>query len=379
MSGISDLSNAMAARASELLSMLNTEQRRKANLDFDGPERRTWYYTPNDRPGLPVAEMSSRDQQYAAFRLLATGLSESGYNTAVTIMGLENVLARRNGFRDEPYAGRGPETRQRDPTMHFVTVFGEPGGKEPWGWSFSGHHVCVNFTIADGFVATTPAFFGADPALAPMPGGRSLRPLAAEEDMALDLLRIMRPDQLARAIVFAKAPNDIMHANRTVIETNAQPVSVPDMMPPHILAKIAERDMATLEARRRDITLSPEQQAALRYSDAPIGIRASELDPMQAEAFTSLVRLYLDRTPEALAAQYASTMLDGAEFRDTTFAWAGPIDVKSTQYYRIQSKRLLIEYDQAGPESNHLHAVWRDLQYDFGGDPLVGHYEGAHA
>ena len=71
-------------------------------------------------------------------------------------------------------------------------------------------------------------------------------------------------------------------------------------------------------------------------------------------------------------------LLEPARFAATTFAWAGPVDPGAPHYYRIQSDRLLIEYDKAGPEANHLHSVWRDLALDFGGDPLEAHYGAAH-
>ena len=35
----------------------------------------------------------------------------------------------------------------RDPERYFVSVFGTPGGAEPWGWRVEGHHLSVNFTI----------------------------------------------------------------------------------------------------------------------------------------------------------------------------------------------------------------------------------------
>jgi len=34
-----------------------------------------------------------------------------------------------------------------------------------------------------------------------------------------------------------------------------------------------------------------------------------------------------------------------------------------------------MEYDNTQNDANHIHTVWRDLQNDFGEDPLRAHYE----
>ena len=62
-----------------------------------------------------------------------------------------------------------------------------------------------------------------------------------------------------------------------------------------------------------------------------------------------------------------------------TFAWAGPIEPGKGHYYRIQGTSFLMEYDCSQNNANHIHAVWRDLDRDFGGDPLRAHYEQDHA
>jgi len=48
-----------------------------------------WFYVPIDRKGLTLGEMSPY-QRHLASALLASGLSQSGYIKAVTIMSLED-------------------------------------------------------------------------------------------------------------------------------------------------------------------------------------------------------------------------------------------------------------------------------------------------
>src|SRR4029453_13220529 len=178
--GLGRVRDAMAAAAGDWLASLGPEQRAKACFPFpDGEERTTWYYTPTERGGLPLAEMGPVSQRLA-YRLVASGLSEGGYNTAVTVMGLENVLDAREGGR-RGYGGRPPPPRGRDPQLYFVSVFGDPGA-ESWGWRVGGHHVALNYTLGeDGEVSASPLFLGANPATSPLVGPGVLRPLAAEE------------------------------------------------------------------------------------------------------------------------------------------------------------------------------------------------------
>ena len=81
-----------------------------------------------------------------------------------------------------------PDTRLSD--NYFVAVFGTPGDESGWSWRIGGHHLSLHYTVRDGLVYPTPAFFGAEPARSTLPGGVVLRPLAAEEDCARDLLAL---------------------------------------------------------------------------------------------------------------------------------------------------------------------------------------------
>jgi len=57
-------------------------------IQFDDYQERTfWDYTPIKRKGLPLNQME-RHQQRLAYKLVSTGLSRAGYNTATTISGV---------------------------------------------------------------------------------------------------------------------------------------------------------------------------------------------------------------------------------------------------------------------------------------------------
>src|SRR6266568_1416165 len=161
----------MAAAAAAWLDALEPAQRAvatggvpSADAESDA-ERRRWFYTPTDHGGLTLGAQRPA-QQRLAYQLVASGLSVAGYNTVATIVGLDNVLDQVEGWRVDWGRERG-----RDPLMYYLRVFGEPGGTAPWGWRFGGHHVSLNNLVVDGAVrATTPCFFGADPASSPLLG-----------------------------------------------------------------------------------------------------------------------------------------------------------------------------------------------------------------
>jgi hypothetical protein len=76
--------------------------------------------------------------------------------------------------------------------------------------------------------------------------------------------------------------------------------------------------------------------------------------------------------PKAVGAEYAG-LLAPERFEGTAFAWGGDDKHGNAHYYRVQSDRLLIEYDCSQDGANHTHSVWRDPIGDFGEDILRQH------
>ncbi|HZB59081.1 MAG TPA: DUF3500 domain-containing protein [Actinomycetota bacterium] len=308
---------AMAAAAAGWLTSLAPGQLAKARFGFPADDERTrWYYTPTERGGLPLAEMGPVSQRLA-HRLMASGLSEGGYATAATVMGLENVLDAREGWR-RGYDGRTIPHRGRDPQLYFVSVFGDPGAGA-WGWRVGGHHVALNYTLAaDGGVSASPLFLGANPALTRLVGPGVLRPLAAEEDLARELLDTLAPDQRKAATLADEAPGDILQRNLPVIRPGP-----------------------------------------------PEGLAGSGMLPQQRDLLAGLLRQYLGRLPGPLADLQAGRVL-GERLEAVHFGWAGSPEPGRPHYYRLQGPRLHIEYDNVQNGANHVHSVWRDPEGDFG-------------
>ena len=311
----------MADAAAELLTSLSSDQRARVVLGFDDGERENWHYIPRDRPGLPLKEMDDR-QRSLTQKLVATGLSSAAHRRANTIIELEPILAEIEG-EGRKFA--------RDPGLYFVTLFGTPGDGT-WGWRFEGHHVSLNNTVLDGeLISASPVFFGANPAEVRHGEREGLRALKEEEETARALLNDFDGEQRRQAVVAREAPSDIL--TRAV---------------PHVRGEVEEE-----------------------------GLSGADMSAAQLQQLKDLVAVYVDRLPEAVAA-LEHARLEGAEYENAHFAWAGPAERGAGHYYRVQGPTFVAEYDNTQNDANHIHAVWRDLQKDFGKDLLKAHYREAH-
>jgi Protein of unknown function (DUF3500) len=310
----------MTRAAKAFLATLSPEQRATASMAFDDAARLDWHFIPKaKRKGLQIKDMDSQ-QRKAAHALLQSGLSQLGYEKATTIMSLEAILRELEKSR----AG----SPIRDPERYYFTIFGTPGEKGRWGYSVEGHHLSLNFVVDGGQVmATTPTFFGANPAevksdlaVGPKKGTRVLKP---EEDLAFKLLAALSPEQRKTALIAEKAPADLRGAGQ------------------------------------------PHAPAA-----PPAGLSASKLTPEQIEMLRALVTAYCDNVPAAMSQQRLKA-IDEAGIDKLSFAWAGADHPGAGHYYVVEGPTFVIEFvntqpDSAGNPANHIHSMWRKRAGDFG-------------
>jgi hypothetical protein len=310
---------AMSSAAQKWLEALNADQRARAAFPFDSEERQRWHFIPNEsfpRKGVAFKEMSE-PQRALAHALIKTGLSARGYLTATSIMELEKVLVELEG----------PQRRfPRDHEVYWVTVFGTPGDKQAWGWRLEGHHLSLRFDVVGGsMTASSPAFFGSNPAEVRQGSQKGTRVLGDEEDAARALLDQLDASQRGTAIVQPNAPTDIL----TMVIPSVEPLSPP-------------------------------------------GIAMTALTAPQREALTRLIDVYVGKmAPDIAAERMARVKKAGLDH--VTFAWAGGTERGQKHYYRVQGPTFLIEYDNTQNDGNHVHSVWRDFSGDFGRDLLREH------
>jgi hypothetical protein len=236
-------------------------------------------------------------------------------------MSLEDILK-------ELEQGKGPT---RDPELYFVSIFGTPGAADVWGWRVEGHHLSLNFTVAEGqHISVTPSFFGSNPGEVRAGPRQGLRVLAAEEDLARQLVQSMSEEQRQVAIYTNAAPSDVI----TGADRKA-----------HLLS--------------------------------PAGLSASKMSFSQVDLLRTLIKEYVFRYRPELAERDLKK-IESAGLEKLFFAWAGATEVGQGHYYRIQGPSFLMEYDNTQNNANHIHAVWRDLESDFGEDLLRKHYDQDH-
>lgn len=356
----------MTDAAQAVIESLTEAQRADALWPFaDTAERERWFYTPTDHGGVTLSQLDPH-QQRAVMRLVRTALSRPGYVTAVTVIGLENVLDEL-----ESWTTGWENSRGRDPQRYYLRFFGRPGDAT-WGWRFGGHHVSLNFTIDNGEVAAmSPLFFGADPADSPLLGGAHLRPLGAHEDLARDLLALLNDNQREVAVVSSVPPVDLVGANRAHLAEGDGPLRLAKVWRNEFTGELLDLVEGMQDREEAKIDLRPEHIDAVRFSQRPKGLAVSAMNDRQRSVMRELVWLYVDRLNESIV----DTVRERTEtsFDQIHFAWAGGLERGRAHYYRLQGPRFLAEYDNTTRDANHVHTVWRDPVNDFGRDALGEH------
>jgi hypothetical protein len=208
----------------------------------------------------------------------------------------------------------------RDPENYFISFFGEPSASasSPWGFRFEGHHMSIHTSVvACQTYSTTPAFWGASGYTT-----ATANPLSAEESLARTLF------------------DSLTAAQKTEAARGATGIGA-------------------IEDKQRKTTPYP----------ADSGVAASALSPSQKEALRQLIHTYVGNMNAPIAAQRMQR-IDAAGFDNLRFVFG------TGGYYRVQGPTFVIVF---APESaEHIHAVWRDFNGDWGEDLLARHLERMH-
>ena len=211
----SKMAQQMSEAGSKFLNSLSQDQKGKACFEYLDGERLFWYYPPMNRHGLALRDMES-SQRELAFKLMSTGLTDRSYDQARQIIALEDVLGPLE-------KERGVKSFKRDAELYYFTIFGTPGGNDPWAWRAEGHHVSLHFSVwKDEIISMTPFFFGANPAEVRKGPKNGLRILSHREDIAFDLMNSFDEGQKKKAIIYGAAPNDIITYNSTKVSLPAE-------------------------------------------------------------------------------------------------------------------------------------------------------------
>lgn len=290
-------------------------------MPLNDSSRAEWHYLPATmwpRAGVSLGELSE-EQKNLLFQALEDYLSETGYAKTQQIIELENVLAKASG-----------NSKFRDAEKYYAAFYGNPAADGLWGWSFEGHHLSLNFTVAEDVISMAPRFMGASPATIQTGPRKGMRALEKEQDLGLELINSMNNAQQNKAIFQKEAYREIITTN----ESKLKPLEV-------------------------------------------VGIPFQSLEDVQQKLLLQLIHEYLATMPAELARQRLE-QLQCEELGEIRFGWAGATEAGKGHYYRIQGNSFLIEYDNTQNRANHIHCVWRDFDGDFGRDLIKEHYKHGH-
>jgi len=305
--------------AQVFLEGLIPDQRKRVVLRFDNPARLKPAYPPGagaaPPTGVRTAEMAD-GQRIRLHDFLTCALSSQGYQKALAVIRRSDMTAEALGKL--PMAERETPAETGNGTYR-ITLFGEPSNDRPWAWRLEGHHLLLNFTIADGRIEASPAFLGADPAVVTKGVWAGGRVLDAEFARGLELLESLTPAQRKQAVAGAALPAGF--------------ATTPDV-PPRTLA--------------------------------PQGIVAASLDEGQQRLLWRLIGEYVGNA-EPGTAEAVMARVRAAGLERLYFSWRGPTERGQPVYYRVQSPALDIEFLHASasraagatPDLNHIHTWWR--------------------
>ena len=328
-------SSTLALSTNFFLSTLSAEDLKKINYSFNDSLRFKWTNLPVGlvpRPGIQYGSLSDKSR-IAFHELLTTALSSQGYLKLTSIMQLDDIL---NTLYQQAF-DKG-EIKQETLTMtqnlkwahenYFIAIFGKPDGKDAWGINFGGHHIALNLTITGTSIAVTPLFIGTDPAQVKSSKYAGWRILSKEEDYGFTLLNFLSESQKKKAILNQDVPKDI-------------------------------------------ITSPQGSQRITTY----YGISAKEFNEDQLVALKLIIQEYTHDFEHNIAHKlYDQIIKTGLD--KVFFAWVGSKERNKPHYYIINGPDFLIEYDNVGfqTDGNHIHAILREKDNDFGQDILKEHY-----
>jgi len=291
-------------------------------LDFMDDARTNYVYWPYLRKGLPLEFMSAQ-QKMLTHDLLNTALSAKGYLSVIQIMQLEKILSDNEviGFP------RGPEN-------YTLAIFGTPGQDNQWGWRFEGHHLSLNFAVANGELSVTPAFFGASPAEIRTGSMAGFRSQNTVHKAGFALISGLTENQRGQAVEDGNPPSDVLSG-----------------------------------------TLNRPSESWNDWKSLPqSGISISSLSPGQKQLAQHLIDQVITVYRPEISSAYSSQI----DLNDLHFTWLGSTVDGEAHYWRLDGDDFFFEYDLVQGRGNHVHTAWRSKEGDFGADLLMQHRQENH-
>lgn len=253
-------------------------------------------------------------------KIIEASLSADGYKKAVSAM-------RINGFLGELVEG----TKVCNEFSYNFALFGTPSTTRPWGWSFYGHHLCLNIFLYKSQIVVSPWFTGAEPNEIDSGPYKGTKILTHEEALGLKLMQSLSPELKQKTQIY-KQMND-------------------PAMPP---GRWNRDDQRHLCGAYRDNRVVPYE-----------GIRMSDMATDQRALVSDILNEYFIYLPDQSRKLKLNHVMSFPE--ETYFCWIGGYGDEDAFYYRIQSPAVIVEFDHHSgvflnneqPAKFHVHTLLR--------------------
>lgn len=301
--------------------MLSEEQQNTLLYHVDSPEWRSWSnpeFLLSDK-GLRLDEQSQQVRD-AILKLLETTLSPEGYDKAISAMRVNHFLGE---IIESPAI--------MNEYSYNLVLFGKPSVERPWGFSYYGHHLCLNIFFYRSQVFISPWFTGAEPNEIDQGPYTGTRILHREADLGLELMQSLGPEKQNKAQIYK-----LLHDPK---------------MPPGRWNKDDQRHLC---GAYRDNRIVPYE-----------GVLVSEMNEQQQHLVTSILEEYLLYLPTQARKMRIQHIL--SYMSETHFCWIGGYGAEDPFYYRIQNPVIIVEFDHHSgvflnneePAKFHIHTLLR--------------------
>lgn len=305
-----------------LLDLCDENQRKALSYHIDSPEWRTWS-NPEfllSHKGIRLDEVNTPTRD-AVLKILKASLSPEGYEKAVKTTRINHFLGE---LVESPRV-------MNEYSYNFV-LFGTPSTTRPWGWSFYGHHLCLNIFFYRTQIIASPWFTGAEPNEIDAGPHAGTRILQAEEELGLRLMQSLSGALQDKARVYTHMHDPAMPPGRWNRDDQR-----------HVCGAYRDNRVVPYEGINVGETFNDSQRALLgRIFEQYLlylPARARELKQQQIRQFES----------------------------EMWFCWIGGFGDDDPFYFRVQSPVVLIEFDHHSgvfltneePKKFHIHTLLR--------------------
>ncbi|VBB72689.1 Putative protein of unknown function [Podospora comata] len=313
--------SSIVTATTNLLSLLSPSQLESTLYHIDSPEWRTWS-NPEfllSNKGIRLDELTPLIRD-AVLSVLQSSLSPEGYQKALSAM-------RINHFLGELVSA--PKICNEH-SYNFV-LFGSPSTTTPWGYSFYGHHLCLNLFFYKDQVVISPWFTGAEPNMIDSGPYKGTQILQREEKLGLQLMQSLPVEKQTLAQVYKNLKDKAMPKGRWNHD-----------------------DQRHLCGAYRDNRVVPYE-----------GVLVSEMTQSQQDLVAEILDEYLLYLPSTARKIRLEQLKEW--FHETYFCWIGGFGDHDAFYYRVQSPVILVEFDHHSgvfltnkePAKFHIHTLLR--------------------